>query len=206
MGLTGRSCANPMVRGLFVAVALVGAADRCGPGPRAFGVYAHETGVLVRVDYDANRDGRIDTRAYMRDGRPRRVEIDANGDDLIDRWEYYGAAGVLERVGTSTLRDGREDAWTRDTGRERHVDLSTRRDGVIDRREVYRGGALVRAETDTNRDGLPDTWEEFEDGAVRQLLLDDQKRLGRPTRRLVYGPGGAVRIEPMLPGRDDASR
>ena len=52
-------------------------------------------------------------------------------------------------------------------------------------------------ETDTNHDGLPDAWELFEGGALRVLLLDDEQRSGRPTRRILYEPGGArIEIDP----------
>ena len=167
----------------------------CEIAPHASGVYAPETRVIVRVDYDYDGDGRIDVRTYMRNGIPTRLEGDTNGDGVVDRWEYYDASGALLRIGGSTEGDGREDTWVRTVGEERHVEISTGRDGIIDRREVYRGEQLVRTESDTNHDGLPDMWEAFEAGAVRELLLDDNKRDGRPSRRLVYGADGAARVE-----------
>ena len=167
----------------------------CSSQPHAAGVYAPDTRAIVRVDYDYNGDGRVDVRTYMRDGRPTRLEGDTNADGLVDRWEYYDAAGALSRIGGSTIGDGREDTWVRTAGDERHVDMSTRRDGVVDRREIYRGERLVRAESDTNHDGLSDRWETFDDGALRELCLDDEKRHGRPTRRVTYGTDGTARIE-----------
>lgn len=177
----------------------------CSGSSRTFAVYAHDTRALMRLDYDSDADGLIDVRTYMRDGRPVRLEGDADGDAVVDRWEYYGRSGELLRIGRSTQGDGREDTWIRIVGDERHVDLSTRRDGTVDRREIYRGDALVRAESDTNHDGLPDTWEEFEGGAVKRLLLDDEKRLGRPTRRIVYGAGGEARVEVITKEGGNAS-
>lgn len=183
----------------------------CSGPERAFGVYAHDTRVLVRVDYDYNGDGLIDVRTFMRGGRPVRLEGDTNGDGRVDRWEYYGSSGELRRLGTSARHDGREDTWVRTVGADRHVEISTRRDNTIDRREIYRGDTLVRVESDTNHDGLPDTWQEFSEGALVRLLLDDGRRSGRPTRRIHYARDGAARIEVIdrahdTKEEDDASR
>jgi hypothetical protein len=167
----------------------------CSSQPHAAGVYAPDTSAIVRVDYDYDGDGRVDVRTYMRDGRPTRLEGDTNADGLVDRWEYYDAAGALIRIGGSSASDGREDTWVRTDRDERHIEISTRRDGTVDRREVYRGDRLVRAESDTNHDGLSDRWETFDGSAVTELFLDDDKRHGRPTRRVVYGMNGTAWVE-----------
>jgi len=167
----------------------------CVAPPQAFGVYTHDTRQLVRLDYDYDRDGRIDVRTYIRDGKAFRLEGDANADGRVDRWEYYGASGELLRIGASAEDDGREDTWIRVVGDERHVDISTRRDGLIDRREVYREDVLLRAEWDTNHDGLTDRWEEFTAGVVTGVLVDEYRMLGRPTRRISYSPSGEARVE-----------
>jgi hypothetical protein len=176
------------------------AASGCAAGSaeRASGVYGRHSRVLLRIDYDGDGDGRIDLRTYMGGGRPVRVEADTNGDDVIDRWEYYDARGEVLRIGGSTQGDGREDMWVRVRGAARTVDISSTRDGRIDRRETYDGNVLVRTESDTDGDGVPDRWEEFEGGALARLLLDDEHR-GRPTRRVVYG-GEPVRVETDLDG------
>ena len=142
---------------------------------RVDGVYAHDSRELVRLDCDYNGDGRIDSRTYMRNGRPVRVEADANGDAAVDRWEYYGASGALQRIGASTRRDGVEDTWVRTTGDERVVEISTRRDGIVDRREVYRGETLLRTEA----------------------LIGDSDAHARPTRRIVYRAGAEPQVEPI---------
>src|SRR5207244_1464969 len=92
-------------------------------------------GAIRRLDYDTNRDGRIEMRTYLVDGRPARLEADGNGDDVIDRWEYYGADGSLSRIGTSSASDGREDTWIVRNGDQVRMDISTRRNGVADRHE-----------------------------------------------------------------------
>lgn len=192
--------------GLLFPVLVLGSGFGCSGPERAFGVYAHDTRVLLRVDYDYDGDGAIDVRTYMRGGRPVRLEGDADGDGRVDRWEYYGPSGDLRRIGASSQHDGREDTWVHmglpaeadgAQAGERRVDISTRRDNTVDRREVYRGAALVSTEADTNHDGLPDTWEEFSGGALVRLLLDDDRRHGRPTRRIVYARDGSARIEPI---------
>jgi hypothetical protein len=175
--------------------ALIAAACYRGPAEHVFGVYAHDSRALLRLDHDYDGDGRIDVRTYMRDGRPVRLEADTNRDNVIDRWEYYGPSGELLRIGGATQGDGHEDTWARLEGNRRLIDIATARDGRIDRREVYEGEALVHAQLDTNGDGLPDRWEEFRDGALVRVLIDHQQRHGRPTRRIVYGAGGTARIE-----------
>lgn len=183
--------AGPSAALLLAATLLAG----CSDPTHVFGVYAHDTRALVRLDYDFNADGVIDVRTYMRDGRPVRLEGDSDNDGLIDRWEYYSADGRLVRVGSSSRGDGREDTWARPDGDEVVIEISSRRDNTIDRRERRRNGVLWRVELDTNGDGLPDAWQQFENGAIVALLLDEDKRHGRPTRRLVYGGGAAATIE-----------
>jgi hypothetical protein len=80
------------------------------------------------------------------------------------------SGGKTDRIGFSSINDGVIDAWsTTDpkTG-ERHVEMSTRRNGKIDRWEHYVKGALNRVELDTNGDGKPDRRMTFEDG----ILID----------------------------------
>jgi hypothetical protein len=192
------------VQVLLLLIALVCAG--CSTPPRAAGVYARDTRALIRLDYDYDGNGVIDVRTYVRNGKPVRLEGDTNGDGVIDRWEYYGASGELLRIGASSQDDGCQDTWVRTAGDERYVDVSTRRDGRIDRREVYRTDQLVRAESDTNHDGLTDMWEEFNDGAVKVLLVDEKKRHGRPTKRIVYGAEGTARVEMLIGENANASR
>jgi hypothetical protein len=179
-----------------ILVAVLAVASACSPRSAAVsGVYARDTRELIRIDYDYNGDGDIDVRTYMRNGRPIRLEGDTNGDDLIDRWEYYDEAGRLLRVGGSTQADGREDSWAYLHGDDVRVEISTRRDGRVDRREFFRKDMLLRTESDTNNDGLVDTWEQYENGALAVLMVDDWQQTGRPTRRIVYSSGGDTRVE-----------
>jgi hypothetical protein len=154
--------------------------------------YDPDTHLVSRLDYDDQMTGRIVARTYFSDGRPVRLEVDSDGNGSIDRWEYYGPDGSLERLGTSSMSDGREDTWVTQSGYSIRVEISTRRDGFIDRREFHEQGALIRVEQDTNFDRLVDEWQEFDNGKLRVLLVDTQRRRGRPDRRLVYGLDGSL--------------
>lgn len=173
----------------------VAAVSACAPQSVVTPVYDVATRTLLRLDYDYDANGVIDVRTYMKEGHPFRLEGDANQDGVVDRWEYYGPGGRLERVGGSTLDDGREDSWVYTSGDELRLDLATGRDGVVDRREYYKADVLLRTESDNNRDGRPDRWEEYGGGRLAAVLIDDGGMNGRPTRRLVYGADAVVRVE-----------
>ena len=157
-------------------------------------------GIVRRLDYDTDRDQRVDMRAYVLNGQTVRIEADGNGDGVVDRWEYYRPGGELDRIGTSSQADGVEDTWVAQTGNEMRVDVATRRDGIADRHEFHTGGVLVRAEQDTNGDGRIDQWQHFADGQLRELLLDTSMTSGRPNQRLVYRVDGSLdRVEAQIP-------
>jgi len=159
-------------------------------------------GTIRRLDYDTDRDGRIDMRAYLENGRTVRIEADGNGDGVVDRWEYYRADGQLDRLGTSSESDGVEDTWVVQSGDQMRVDIATRRDGVADRHEFHDKGALVRAEQDTNGDGRIDQWQRFDGGKLRELLVDTSRAAGRPDTRLVYEADGSLqRVESDIASR-----
>lgn len=175
--------------GLFAAA--------CGAGPQgtATPVYNERSRELERIDYDYDGNGVADVRTYMQAGKPVRLEGDANADGKTDRWEYYDANGQVTRVGASSLQDGVEDTWIVSAGRDRRMERSMARDGRVDRWEFYRGEVLTRAEADTDRDGRVDRWEEYDNGRLAMVAIDEDKRTGRATRRLVYPAAGDVRIE-----------
>jgi len=157
-------------------------------------------GMVRRLDYDTNRDQRIDMRAYVLNGQTVRIEADGNGDGVVDRWEYYRPGGELDRIGTSSQADGVEDTWVAQTGNDMRVDVATRRDGIPDRHEFHTDGVLVRAEQDTNGDGRIDQWQHFADGKLHELLLDTFMTSGRPNQRLVYRTDGSLeRVDSEIP-------
>src|SRR5437762_2654203 len=89
---------------LVVAVLAIPA---CAEKDRVSPVY-DASGSVQRLDYDTNRDGQIDMRAYLQNGRTVRIEADGNGDGVVDRWEYYRPDGQLNRIGSSSASDGVE--------------------------------------------------------------------------------------------------
>ena len=102
-------------------------------------VYDKETGRLQRLDFDSDKDGRIDTVSFMDGQKVIRIEIDKDQDGRVERWEYYGAEQTLERVGFSRSNDGKEDAWSYQgpDGAVARIDVSVNRDGKVNRREFY---------------------------------------------------------------------
>ena len=182
---------RPLILLLILACAAGCASSQSGATP----IYDPATRELVRIDYDYNLDGVVDVRTFMRGGRPIRLEGDANGDGSVDRWEYYDPRGGLERLGASSRQDGIEDTWVYKSGDETRMEISTGRDGRVDRREFYRGDALLRAESDGNRDGRFDSWEQFDNGRLASIAVDEDAGTGRPTRRIAYAADGAVRVE-----------
>jgi hypothetical protein len=160
-------------------------------------VYDKQTGRLNLLTFDRNKDGRIDTWCHMDGTRMTWAELDTDGDGKLDRWEYYGADQKLEKVGMSRANDGKVDAWAYSAadGTIGRIEVSTARDGKANRTEFYEGGALARAEEDSDADGRIDKWETFgEAGALTSVSLDTQHR-GTPDRRLVYLPDGQVRTD-----------
>lgn len=78
------------------------------------------------------------------------------------------------RAGFSTLDDGVIDAWLiRDlsNGTSR-IEVSTKRDGKIDRWEHYIRARLTRVELDTTGNGKADRWMTYEDGILMETFID----------------------------------
>lgn len=153
-------------------------------------------GAIRRLDFDNDADRHVEMRAYLQNGRTVRIEVDGNGDGVVDRWEYYRGDGQLDRLGTASQSDGIEDTWAIQRGDSLRVDSTSQRDGIIDRHEFHEKGLLVRAEADTNGDGRIDQWQKFADGRLAELLIDTSQTRGRPDTRLVYAADGSLqRIE-----------
>jgi hypothetical protein len=172
-------------------------ASACGqPKSSIVPVYDKQTGALRLLEYDANGNGRVDTWSRVEAGRIVKVDIDSDEDGKKDRWEYYDPEGRLERIGSSTLNDGEEDAWMTpgDNGSTVRVDVSTRRDGKVTRTEYYEQNAILRAEEDTDGDDRPDKWETYESGRLAILAFDTAHR-GAPDRRLMYAADGSAHLE-----------
>lgn len=141
--------------------------------------YDSANGRLTKLDYDADKDGKADTWAYMDGSRLIRLEADENNDGKIDRWEYYPA-----------LVPGASTVVTTRPSPER-IERATRLDGQISRREFFSGTEMVRVEEDTDANGATDKWETYADGALTVLALDTSGK-GRPDRRLIYRADGSL--------------
>jgi hypothetical protein len=178
-----------------------GAAGDDGPSTllgagRVEPVYDAASGRLQLLKYDANGDGTIDTWSYMDGARVVRIELDPDQNNVIDRWEYYGPDQTIEKVGTSRAGDNTPDSWAffDGSGAMTKLEISTHRNGTVDRVEFYEGGARVRAEEDTNADGRIDKWESYEGSRLASVAFDTRQR-GTPDRRVIYAQDGTVRLE-----------
>ena len=142
-------------------------------------VIDEETGRASELRLSAPDGSTEPTRLYFEAAGGLRLPRDLDADGVADRWDYYAdldglASGVPEKVGFSLAGDGRVDAWAfhDDEGRVRRVEVSTGRDGVVDRWEHYEAGALVRVETDADRDGRVDGWSTYAGGILATTAAD----------------------------------
>jgi hypothetical protein len=176
----------------------------CGsPSPASSGaqtdvkaVYDKQTGRLRELTYDSNKNGKPDGIGYMDGTRILRIELDKDEDGKAERWEYYGADQKLEKVGLSAASDGAVDHWAYRAadGTLLKMEISTRRNGKVQRTEIFEKDALVSVQEDTDDNGAIDKWETYSGGILTSVAFDTEGT-GRPTRRLVYGANGAIRIE-----------
>ena len=178
--------------------------------------YDAATGKLTALTFDANKNGKIDTWTDMDGNRPVQSRIDQDEDGRTDRWEYYDAAGKLNRVGFSRKGDGKPDAWAYPNaeGRIIRIEASSIGDETrIDRWETYGDGPtgsdgmgpLVQVVQDTNGDGKRDKWERYETGVVVSAEFDETGD-EQPDRRLTYRDAELVSIETAPDGRGGYAR
>lgn len=177
-----------------------------GEAPRL--EYDKASGRLTKVVYDANKNGTNDSTSYMDGTRIVRIELDLDENGKVERWDIYNGDRTIQKVGLASRNDGVMDsqAFYSPDGVVQRIEVSTARNERFNRVEFYNSDeVLVRSEEDTNGDGRPDKWDTF--GPVEKPVAGlpaytitssafDEKGTGRPTRRLVFGPGGAIsRVE-----------
>jgi hypothetical protein len=157
-------------KGLFALVVLAALCGACRDGRQNAAIQASydNTGHLQMLTLDSNRNGRPDTWSQMNGSAIVRIEIDADEDGAIDRWEYYDSTQQLEKVGTARNRDGK-----------------------IARSEFYEGGVLARAEEDTDGNGMVDKWETYANGEMASVAFDTEGA-GHPTRLIQYEGASGV--------------
>jgi hypothetical protein len=168
-----------------------------GRGP--YKAFYDAWGRLQRLEYDANGDGRADQVAHHDGARtPRTIEVDADYDGVVDRWEDYDPAGRLTRIGTSRRGRG-PDVWTTTgpDGQPMRKEYDEDADGRPDRVETLSAGEVTGVEIDQDRDGRADRWQSWRNGRLTGEELDIDAD-GRPDRRLRYGDDGRVLgLEPV---------
>jgi len=173
--------------------------------------YDAATGKLTELTFDANKNGKIDTWTEMDGNRPVRSRLDQDEDGRMDRWEYYDAAGKLNRVGFSRKGDDKPDAWAYPDGAGRitRIEASSAGDEKrIDRWELYGEGPagsdgmgpLAQVIQDSNADGKRDKWERYEKGLLVSAEFDENGD-EQPDRRLTYRDAALVSIETAPDGR-----
>jgi hypothetical protein len=189
-----------------IVVLVLGVASACSrqpAGDRPAADYDQSTGRLRRLAFDANKNGKNDTVSFMDGTRIIRVELDLDENGKVERWDFYGPDGKLEKVGFASRNDGVMDsqAFYEPAGVLQRIEVSTRRDGRFDRTEFYEDKVLVRSQDDANGDGRPDKWDYYtprpdhgpgEPAYAISVTAFDDSGSGRPERRFVYGPNGTI--------------
>ena len=156
--------------------------------------YDPKTGKLTRLTADLNKDGTIDAYTYMDGTKVLRTELDADQDGRIEKWEYHGDDGKVNKVVLSREKNGKPDAWLYPgpDGRPVRAEMSSEQDEKkIDRWEWYENSKVARAEEDASGDGKVDKWETYANGDLVSVMLDEDYD-GKADRRLNYGPGGRI--------------
>lgn len=193
-----------VVAPLLVWLAVAGA---CGQPPESStskGTYDPQTGQLIQITHDRNKNGRIDTWTRMAGARPISSELDTNEDGVVDRWEEYDAQGRLARAGWTRQPSPDPakpvaDTWLYPspdgkTSRIEYLDTDNNGAQVVTRREFYEGERLARVEEDKDGDDVTDQWETWEGGALKYAEFDEGND-GKPDRRFTYTKGVLVLIE-----------
>ena len=152
-------------------------------GPVSSGFYREwdpATGTYLLVHERVTKSGTRLRRVFADDLRPKSTELKA-GDGTVSVEMKPGTPLGFERVGFSIAKDGVIDAWAvRDPQSGRvQIEISTRRNGKIDRWEHYEKDVLLRVELDTNGNGKPDRWMTYQDGIEMETILDVNED-GRP--------------------------
>jgi len=175
----------------FAAAALVGACSAPPDirktnfeirGKEGVAKYDPKTGRLKKLDYDANKNGKIDSFSYWDATRCIRIEMDQDEDGKIDKWEYYDGKNKIEKVGSSSRDDEVQDtfAYPDANGFLARVETDSDRDGAIDKRELY----VPRPGTASER--------------VLATVEYEFDKTGAPGRRLYYRPDGSFEKSEVL--------
>jgi hypothetical protein len=146
-----------------------------GDGPFAHGYHRERdpaTGQSLLVQDIQTSQGRV--RRVIAEGRKViqfRIDKDADG---VEDARLMVDGTTLTKTGFSLAGDGVIDAWAiRDAADQVvRIEVSTKRDGRVDRWEHYTNGKMVRVELDTDRNGRADRWQLYEDGILMETVID----------------------------------
>jgi hypothetical protein len=166
---------------------------------------------IVRRDLD--HDGRVDQVAhYDARGKLRLLEVDSNGNGVMDRFQHYEGA-EMKRVEGDLDDDGRIDIKDYyDKGRRQRqerlspdgqvrqraifdeadnplsVSQDTTTDGHLDTEWQYERGEIVTALRDTDGDGRTDIWNAYDKGKSVRIQVD-QDGDGQPDESVIFDEG-----------------
>lgn len=146
-------------------------------GPVATGFHREWNPRAQRYEliHETTTQGGVLIRSVFADDLRQVVKTEMSGGSIASPLTFEAeAAGSPQRVGFSSNNDAVIDSWSSTdpkTG-ERRVEMSTRRNGRIDRWERYVKGALVRVDLDTDGNGKPDRWQIYEAGILIDTFVD----------------------------------
>jgi hypothetical protein len=146
-----------------------------GDGPFASGYHRErdpQTGESLLVHESITSQGRI-RRVMDERFRLKSVAVDADGDGVSETTTAATDANIAG-TGFSLAGDGVVDAWAfRNTaGQVVRVEVSTKRNGKVDRWEHYRNNLLIKVDLDTDGNGRADRWQTFESGILMDTIVD----------------------------------
>ena len=153
-------------------------------GKEGVAKYDPKSGRLKTLQFDQNKNGRMDGTSYMDGTRVIRVEMDQDEDGKIDKWEYYDEHNKIEKVGSSSRDDEVQDtfAYPDANGFLARVEYDTDGDGAIDKRDLF----VPRPSNPAER--------------VLSVMEYEFDKTGQPGRRLYYRPDGSFdRSEKLRP-------
>lgn len=107
---------------------------------------------ITKAYVDANKDLKVDTVIYYKNGNRDRAEKDSDQDGVVDTWTSYYFTGVPWKIAEDGNRDGAPDYWV-----------------------YFKNGQAYKWELDRNFDGKADV-QTLMDGSLkitRQLTDDD---------------------------------
>lgn len=145
-------------------------------GKEGIAKYDPKTGKLTKLDFDQDKNGKMESVGYFDGTRIVRFEIDRDEDGKVDRWEEYDEKNKVVRIATSSRDDEVQDtfAYPDEKGFLAKVETDADRNGIIEKREFF-----------VPRPGKPEE-------RVLSYVEFGLDANGHPSLRLHYGPDGQL--------------